>query len=619
MKKTSYKGKTNSKSNAKSGSRNSGRNRTKYKDQNECGSIDKLDRKDSSNDPMWYAADEALLRDAASIPFSWATGTETDIYVELSRNLASDQKGRNSGVSYIVPGVCVLKLMPWFGYSETQIDPLNVAATAMYSFVRHANSGSKNYDAPDLMLYVMSMTQIYSYINFLQRAYGIAQLYVQRNRYIPETLLKAMNIDPLDVQEHLSDFRYSINVLINKVSSLAVPSEFTLFNRQAFLYQNVYTEGTSIKDQLYMYVPDGFWKFSLNSSNQSGQLIYIPFTPSAVRVGTGNGDKFKVDDLIKYGNELLNAVMLNEDMNIMSGDILKAYGDARIMKVSSLPPEYVIAPIFDIAVLEQMHNAVAYHEIWSPQVQNYTLGSGYSVNLPTISQNVSTNAIVCKPTVMFIAGQNIQVSGSGGNPNVFFRPSLVQNEAYPNYIAMDYYRASIRNAILTTTTAEVDPKLIMESTRLIAVPSQVITAIPSVRDESGLSLWCGTEVCQSIEYWVGSVNNGDWSASPFILSSTSATSNQSTDTQSKLYNTDFSKFTPVTSLPALAAREAFKFAPMHEIVQYAYASATLAVADYGTLMCAFDNYAILTHEVVRKLHETALLNQLHVNSIARLG
>lgn len=51
-----------------------------------------------SNDPSWYAADQAILRDAASIPFSWATGTKVPL------------GGTDGEYDYYVPGVCTLRL-----------------------------------------------------------------------------------------------------------------------------------------------------------------------------------------------------------------------------------------------------------------------------------------------------------------------------------------------------------------------------------------------------------------------------------------------------------------------------------------------------------------------------
>lgn len=114
-------------------SRNCSR-RQNGKSQREAEETFKKDLKSKTNDPSWYAADATLMRDAASIPFSWSVGTTLDIGVDEN---------------YVVPGICAIDTVPSFGYSTDTTSPLNIAARSMYSFIRHANSGSANYDAPD--------------------------------------------------------------------------------------------------------------------------------------------------------------------------------------------------------------------------------------------------------------------------------------------------------------------------------------------------------------------------------------------------------------------------------------------------------------------------------------
>lgn len=185
----------------------------------------KLDREDvkrSTNDPQWYAADPALLRDSASYPFSWPYGTKIGYPSMVSKR------------SNVVPGVMALHVCPTLGKSEDSYSPLNVAAASMYSFIRHANSGHSNYDAPDLMLFVTAMSQIYSAINWAQRLYALAMLYDQKNRYMPKALIKANGVDPDSIINNLSNYRYWLNTVINKAASLAVPANLTIFSRMAF-------------------------------------------------------------------------------------------------------------------------------------------------------------------------------------------------------------------------------------------------------------------------------------------------------------------------------------------------------------------------------------------------
>lgn len=305
-----------------------------------------------SNDPAWYSTDPSLLRDAASIPFSWSVGTPIAMNYAYPSGTAAEQEFTDDNL--VIPGLCVLDLIPTVGYAEDQSSPINVASTALYSFVRHANSGHANYDSPDLMVYCIAMANVYAYINFLQRIYGCGLMYDQRNRYLPEALVAAQDVNFDDLVGNLAQMRYGINMIIAKAASLAVPSSITYFNRQAFIYANIYCEGTSTKDQMYMYNPFGFLVF--NEYEVVGGASGLTFKKFADPT-----TKYRVSDLIKFGNQMLQPILDSEDLNIMSGDILKAYGDGGIIKLAPLGLDYNLLPTFNIGVLEQMHNATITH------------------------------------------------------------------------------------------------------------------------------------------------------------------------------------------------------------------------------------------------------------------
>lgn len=385
----------------------------------------------ASNDVAWYAADAALLRDSASIPFSWSTGLGVDM-----SNPVLPQR-------LVSPGIMAISLRPSVGYADNPNSPINIAAKAQYSFIRHANSGSSNYDAPDLMLYIMAMSQIYSYINYLQRLYGISTMYSQRNRYMPRALVVANGADFDDIVSSLADFRFGINALIRKAGSLATPSNMTIFNRQAFLYQYVYTEGTSVKDQMYMYVPNSFLKFENRESDDfAGSLRQKSFF-SATSLRT-------VKQLLAYGNDLLDPLISSEDINIMSGDILKAYGDGGIMKLATIDVDPAFAPVFNVGVLEQMKNATL------------------------VGADIVGTDIVQSSSKSYLQSQPIL------KPTADAGTTFLQN-------------CYLENRILTTTTADVDAGLVMENTRLMVGAHKINTY--------DIALDCGSELAINARFW----------------------------------------------------------------------------------------------------------------------
>lgn len=406
------------------------------------------DPDESRNDEAWYGADPALLRDAASIPFSASIGTSLDYgseYLYDRPDLYYYQGNRHA-----IPGVMNFKITPAFGHATNGNDPINVAANAIYAFLRQANSGAKNYDAPDMMLYCLAMTQVYSYISYLQRLYGYASLYTQRNRYLPKSLIYANLASYDDIMNDLAGFRYAINLLINKASSLAVPGNMTIFQRHAFLYRDVYSEGDSIKDQLYQYVPDGFYKFKLND-DKSGMLSYVGLADRADKTGEVASTVLSVKALISLGNELLDPLITSEDFNIMSGDILKAYGN-NIIKLTSLPTEYPIVPIHDYTVLQQMKNCTI------------------------IGQALTTNAVVQDATKSFLQ----------------YRPQVPKANKDTTSLVRLASKVQHANPIISVGSAEPTPGEVMEVTRLKA------TRIDDPTQSQTDYINCGTELVRFV-------------------------------------------------------------------------------------------------------------------------
>lgn len=497
----------------------------------------------TTNDPTWYAQDKRLLEDSANMYFSWAVGTPFSL----------DNEAAGVSENLVLPGICAIYTAPSLGYSADKSSPVNVAATALYSYVRSANAGSSNYDAPDLMLYCLALGQVYSYINFLQRTYGLLTLYAQPNRYIPRDVLIACDVDPDSAEGDLANFRYGINLLINKVASFSVPGNLEYFKRMAFMYSNVYTAGTSIKDQLYMYSPAGFWKFTLSDTNKSGMLDYTPFLDA-------QADLYTVKDLLNYGNDLLTNILGNEDFNIMSGDINKKYGND-LITLTSLPEYYPIVPIFDIAVLEQMKNATI-----CAAFEGTTRLAGVMASSLDVTQDVSIGkgALIHEPAI---------------NSNT--TRDEIKNVIMPTVC---------EGKVLTTTTDKTDSSLVIESSRLMAVGY-------GVADTNGnINLYTGSEVVTECRLFLRQYNGLVYSDTTYYR-------------VGYVYN---GSTAAAAILPNIVAQRYFRFMPQVHWV----AATTSAVDDYG-LFTDIDNYQILTRQEIQRLHETALMSLFHVPYVAK--
>lgn len=508
---------------------------------------------EATNDIAWYSADPALLRDAASIPYSWATGTVVDLHNPVLKSM--DNKGKFS-----IPGICAIRTMPSVGWADSATSPVNVAANSLYTFIRSYNSGSKNYDAPDLMLYLLSVSQAYSFLNWCQRIYGTASLYSMRNRYLPKALLEAMYVDYQDVIGNMAQFRYWINMFINKLASLAVPNTMAFFAQQAFLYKDIYVEGESVKDQIYFYQPDGFWIFQLNTDG-SGMLNYKQIA--------GDFKPVKISDIIAYGEMMLAPIIGDEDFNIMSGDIYKAYGD-RILKLASLPEYYPITPVYNLTVLEQMKNAVCVA----------VLGGDFT------GRNVTQD-----PTHAFLIHQ----------------PHAVGKAANTVKSTMD--RKSVgglaADKLLNTSAKEATPDITMENSRLCV---------------AGLNYQEGsTTQDATVELHPGNVIPVAYIIHYYDVDSTGAMKlSNRFGTYTKYIDADSADIVLDTT-QTWSLEQSFKFHPAHYVTVFKHGSAANeANAVQGFMATDVDNYAVLSNEDLSKLHEAAILSMLNAKPVAKV-
>lgn len=544
-----YKGKTKSRrgSNPKNASKGAAVSR-KFKDKDK----DKVGSESPTNDPKWYETTPDLLRDAASIPFSSASGT--------SYNLNMYGDGIAPVAERYVPGILTLSIIPTIGGDENFNSPLNIATNSLYGQVRKANSGAANYDAPNLFMYCMSVAQIYSYINYLMRIYGTAQLYVHYNRYVPEALLNAMGVDFSSIQENLADFRYGVNVLIHKASSFACPATLTYFNRLAFLFAGIYSEGDSIKDQLYMYVPAGFMQLTEQDTTPGWLLKYKPM-PSP-----RSGKQYlTVSQLLEYGTQLITPLLQSEDFNIISGDILKAFG-SNVLGLQSLPETYTILPVTDLAVLEQMQNADIVGGIWTAY-DNTTFPK-----VCQIKENPNTNTLNAE---FSITGSLTAPSDKGF--------SIKALQARCN-----------ANRLLTTILTQPTPADVIERTRLMFTANME----SDESDNLKIMIQSGSDICVGATIWSINPATKAPSALPLIVDVGYLSTVQ--PGQGFKFITDH------------CALENFKFHPKLYYWEFTDVN-NIGFIDFAV---DIDNYALLSPQVITNMNEAALLALLNVPNVA---
>lgn len=300
------------------------------------------------NDVSWYAKNESILRDCASFSYNAPLGGELDlttIYGAGKTGYTAKTEGPKS-----VPGLAVMDFMPTIGVSTDSASPANLAAQNIYTYVRYMNSGAKNYDQADLMLYLLAMDSVYMLWNWGKRVYGYARLYSQKNKYMPRAYAYGDTVNLQNIIENLADFRGRLNQLAAQISSFCVPAVMPLFIRHSWMVSNIYKDADTEKAQQYMFAPRCFYLYQETESPFGGFLKTMDLLRSWDNLRT-------YDSICHVIKTAVDALAYSEDIGVMSGDILKAYGQDKLFKITPIDPDYTVEPVYNEEVLNQIHNS----------------------------------------------------------------------------------------------------------------------------------------------------------------------------------------------------------------------------------------------------------------------
>lgn len=508
------------------------------------------------NDPSWYAKNAQLLESAASFSYGTPLGSPFRYDLIRPRTVDSNIEQLYAAGTVAVPGLWTLTVAPTPGVSRDAQSPVNTAAQNVYSYVRYKNSGASNYDAPDLMLYLLAMDSLYAAWNWAKRLYGCVSSYSIRNRYMPEAYILGNMVDFADLIEHLADFRAFLNKTGAQINSFCVPATMNYNVRHSWMFSNIYKDSDTQKAQQYMFVPAWFYKYSETTSDTGGQLI-------PQQVTTVEGQLLKTADIYNLINGMLNALAYSEDIGIMSGDINKAYGE-NLFRLSPVEPEYSVMPVFNQEVLMQIENC---HTVLYSQA---TIGSW------TIGQNPNTNFLTFNPLV-------------GANRH----QATMLNMHMENPTPADSMVASR----LITLVGEQGDNFTVHPTSL---GSEIVTAMHIIHfmPKSAVDTPTAGMTGYNYEYSLVAteVNN--------LVSVVTSTSPAQPTTP---------VYTPEQAMYILDLIESFDWHPTIHMVLYEYTDAnTRKSENWLEPFCDIDTYTIISVHDVDRLHEVALLSLFDV-------
>lgn len=289
---------------------------------------------DRSNDISWYSNNPTLMQAASSISFYGNTGL-------LMRQFADKTA---------VPGV--MRLVWDINLNGAQNVAVKEAMNSMYSYVVHANSRNKSYDAPDQMLIVLAGTIIFSQFALGMRAFGVMQNFNQEDAYTPSALIAAMGFDYSDLRNNLSNMWFDLNELAVSMQQLWIPNTMPVLQRWYWLNSNVYRDGDSVKSQYYLFVPESFYIYrDVDETHDYARLEASQWAEGATHTWR---------EYVSIMRSCLAGILNSQDRGIIFGDILKAYGADKLYALNPVPVDYKVVPTYDREVLSQIENATVF-------------------------------------------------------------------------------------------------------------------------------------------------------------------------------------------------------------------------------------------------------------------
>lgn len=306
------------------------------------------------NDPSWYGSGQPLI-DACNLAYANPLGIGFPIHTFLS-NYATKLTQM-----YKLPGIMAIGIQPLLNASDgSSTAAIQDAARKMYAFIRHMNAGAKNYERADLMMYYGAVADLYALIAWASLAYGGCFTYQRKNTYYGRLVVEALGFDYDDLLGNLSDFRAFINTKIQILNTLYIPNSFKYLDRKINLFSHIIKDSDDPKGCVYVFRPESFFKWDGSSYKTGTALTWVNTPLNDDAEYTDEASLFNraltLDDFKDLANLLFDAITDDEDAGIISGDILKAYGEKGLKKLSLIPSDFSITPTYDIEALEVINN-----------------------------------------------------------------------------------------------------------------------------------------------------------------------------------------------------------------------------------------------------------------------
>jgi hypothetical protein len=223
----------------------------------------------------------------------------------------------------------VLEYVPTLGVSKDANSALNRASLHDFNIIRSQISGTRPYQASDLMIYRVAVDSLRDLYEYAVRIYKIMSRWGATNFYQPTHYLQAMHLDAADWRAHASDlYQWLKNNATALLHYPTVPMG-SIPARRKLLNSSFFTDGDIEKCQTYIINQTWFWSYEKVDTVKGLTLREFPS---------------KYNDFITMWNEMYNALRLSDDVAIITSDIRRAFGE-NVITALEPPAELDEVPI----------------------------------------------------------------------------------------------------------------------------------------------------------------------------------------------------------------------------------------------------------------------------------
>lgn len=333
------------------------------------------------NNPIYYNSYSNYSQEAGKLAFG----------VPLGAILSDDY---NDAINMAIPGVMTIAFIPTPGVSNDFTSPMNRSSIHYWTQLRSIQKASAPYDHQDVTMMLIAMDSCYMFHRLMKKAYGLMRNFTPLNRYYPRAILAGMGFNFNDLLNNIDDFRAYINQFAYNCGQYALPKDVWFFDRHEELTSTIIVDSDTTRAQTYQFVPAGFWQYD-NTVASGSQLIWKTWlgdNPQAPTLHT-------FEEIVAFGNALINAVSNEQDFSYISGDMMQLYGSANCHSLPYTMEGEIVNPVYSEEIMSQVENMMIAGE-WA---------TGYT---PVISQNpeVNSGAIIFQP--QFKAMETVEESWS---------------------------------------------------------------------------------------------------------------------------------------------------------------------------------------------------------------